>query len=313
VLTTFWSGLGGKVADRWAALLTSPALVFWLGGVLAWVWGQGGLVGHGSGWHSLGRAWSQGIGGLPIAPQVMTAVLALLLVAGSSRLAEALTFGALRLLEGYWPRWASPIRAVLLRVRGKINDRKAERWRDLARRRTELTDAEYAEYTALNSARALVPPAPRDRMPTGLGDILKAAESRPRHRYGIDTAVSWPHMWLILPEEARVEVATSRARLDEAARLWLWSLLFALWAFFTWWALAIALTGMIVGYRLALSEAEQYGRLLQASFDLYRKDLYEKLGWEMPTDPSQEYEAGRRLTAYLERGPLPIHVPRRPM
>ncbi|MFI2368507.1 hypothetical protein [Streptomyces sp. NPDC018833] len=305
MLTALWSGLGSKVADRWALLLTSPALGFWMGGLLAWIHAHGGITGRQSGWKSLGRAWDLSIGSLPAAAQALTAVLAVLLVAGSARLAEELTFGVLRLLEGYWPRPTAPLRIMMLNARGRAGERRAERWRDLARRRTELTAAEFAEYTALNAARALVPPAPRDRMPTRLGDILKAAESRPRHRYGLDAAVCWPHLWLSLPEQARAEIATSRARLDEAARLWLWGLLFLLWTTFTWWAVAVAVLGMFGGYRLALSGAVDYGRLVQAGFDLYRRNLYDGLGWTFPEDPSQEYVTGQRMTTYLERGPLP--------
>jgi hypothetical protein len=250
---------------------------------------------------------------MPAVAQAVVAVVALLLVIGSGQLAQALTLSVLRLLEGYWPRWASPAREALVKARGKSIDGRAARWRELARRRAELSATEYAEYAALNTARAVVPPAPRDRMPTGLGDVLKAAESRPRHRYGLDAVVCWPHLWLTVPEQARTEVGTARARLDETAQLWLWSLLFAVWTVFTWWALGIAFLGMAIAYRLALSRARQYGQLVQACFDLYRKDLYESLGWDLPADPAQEYEAGRRLTAYLERGPLLERVPGGPV
>ena len=37
----FWEGIGGKLADRWASTSVA-ALVFWLGGVLAWMSGNGG-------------------------------------------------------------------------------------------------------------------------------------------------------------------------------------------------------------------------------------------------------------------------------
>ncbi|MFP8882951.1 MULTISPECIES: hypothetical protein [Streptomyces] len=301
MLTALWTGLGGRLAERW----DSSAVMFWTGGVLAWVWGHGGLSGPGSGWQAFGSAWEQEFGGLPVAAQVVIAVLALLIVAGSRRLAEALTPGVLRLLEGYWPAWASPVRAMLIGVRGRGIGRRADRWRALARRRAELSAAERAEYAALNAWRATVPPAPPDRMPTGLGDLLRAVESRPRHRYGLDAVVCWPRLWLVLPEEVRAEVAAARARLDANARLWLWSLLFGVWTVFTWWALAAALVGTAVGYRLALSAAAQYGQLVQACFDLHRGGLYEALGRELPSDPRREYEAGRELTARLERGRTP--------
>jgi hypothetical protein len=290
-----WSGLGGKVAERWATLLASPALVFWIGGVLAWVLDRGGL----SGFQEVERLW----GRTSVVAQALLVVLLLLVVGGSARLADQLKLGVLRVLEGYWPRWAAPFRAAMVTLRGKVIDSRTEKWRALARRRDTLTVSERTHYAALNSWRATLPPDPRDRMPTRLGDILRAAESRPRHRYGLDAVVCWPRLWLVMPEAARIEVATARVRLDEGALLWLWSLLVGIWMIFTWWALAVMVIGMIVGYRLALSGSIGYGQLVQTCFDLYRKDLYEALRCEMPAGADQEVEAGRRLTAYLERGP----------
>ena len=116
--------------------------------------------------------------------------------------------------------------------------------------------------------------------------------------------VCWPRLWLIMPETARNEISAVHDRLNEGARLWLWSLLFCVWAIFTWWALGVALLGMIVAYRTALAEAAVYGRLVQTCYDLYRKELYATLGRTFPEDARQEILAGRRLTAYLERGPL---------
>ncbi|MFF9410772.1 hypothetical protein ACF1B0_35415 [Streptomyces anandii] len=290
-------------------MLTSPALLFWLGGLLAWVWAHGGFTGPASGWQALQRAWTRALAGTTSLAQALLAVLALLLVLGASRIAETCTPAVLRLLEGYWPRWARPLRSTLVAVRGFFIGRRAERWRALARRRAQLTPAERAEYAALNTRRALVPAVPEERMPTGLGDVLKAAESRPRHRYGLDSVVCWPALWLTMPDHARVEVAAARERLDEGARLWLWSVLFAVWAVFTWWALVVAPAGMAAGYRLAAAGSVSYGQLVDACFDLYRDELYRGVGWEPPSGPAGEQAAGRRLTTYLERGAVPLSEP----
>lgn len=303
MLSALGADLGRKVAERWVSLLGSPALAFWIGGLLAWTWGHGGFTGPNSGWRALERWWVSSFGGTSVVVQALFAVLALLVVAGSAQLGELMVFGALRLLEGYWPRWARPVRAAVVVLRGKIVDRRIERWRTLARRRDELTAGERAEYAALNRWRAGVPADPRDRMPTRLGDVLRAAESRPRHRYGLDAVVCWPRLWMAMPETARIEVAAARTRVDDGARLWLWSLLFCVWAFFTWWALAVALVGLVVGYRAALAGSVGYGELVQTCYDLYRRDLYAAAGQEPPADAREEVEAGRRLTAYLERGP----------
>src|SRR5437879_1829436 len=126
-----WSGLGGKAAERWAALLTSPALLFWIGGVLAYVWGHGGLFGPGAGWSALTAVWEQTFGATTAVAETLLALCALLLVAGSARVADLVTPAVLRLLEGYWGRWASPLRHVMLVLRAKAIDRRTDRWRDL--------------------------------------------------------------------------------------------------------------------------------------------------------------------------------------
>jgi hypothetical protein len=309
VLGALGAGLGQKVADRWADLLSSPALVFWIGGLLAWVTGHGGLVGDGSGWGELERWWTRSVGATSAVVQALAAVLLLLVVAGSARLVELVVPGALRLLEGYWPRPARSLRNGMVALRGRRGDRRVERWRVLARRRAALTADERAEYAWLNQWRTGVPADPADRMPTRLGDVLKAAESRPRHRYGLEATVCWPRLWMVMPETARVEVAAARVRLDDGAVLWLWSLLFCVWTIFTWWALVVALVGMVVGYRIALAGSATFGLMVQTCFDLHRDDLYAALGQALPTDPTQERAAGRRLTAYLERGPVLDQAP----
>ncbi len=305
VITALWSSFSEKAADRWAGLLFSPAMAFWLGGVIAWVWAHGGFTGPNSGWRTLERNWSDTLGKTSVVAQVMCAALALSIAVASARLGEWLTFPVLRLLEGYWPQWATSMRVRIIAARGRVIDRRADRWRSLARRRTELTPHEYAEYIALSARRAAVPIVARERMPTRLGDLLRAVESRPRQRYGLDAVTCWTRLWLVLPEDARTQLAAARAQMDECVRLWLWSLLFCVWVIFTWWALAVALIGLTIGYRMAFAAASCYGELVQSCFDVHRSSLYSALGWDRPNDAVGELEAGRRLTAFLQRGPLP--------
>ena len=303
MFTALWSGLGGKVAEKWAALLLSPALAFWTGGLLAWVWAHGGFTGRVSGWAELAEWWRREVEATGTVAPVVFVVFALLVVASSARLVEALTVPVLRLLEGYWPRWADPLRRQLLGRRAKRIGTLEDRWRELARRRGTLDADEYAEYVELNTRRAAIPVDRRARMPTRLGDLLRAAEARPRHRFGLDAVVCWPRLWLLLPEPVRSEVAGARARLDSAAQLWVWGLLFCGWAALAWWALAPGLVVMAVAYRSAFVNAAAYGELVQSTFDLHRSLLYEKLRLPFPDDPQEELSAGKRLTSLLERGP----------
>ena len=41
-MANFWGSISEKLAERWAAV-SVPALVFWMGGLLAWVISRGGF------------------------------------------------------------------------------------------------------------------------------------------------------------------------------------------------------------------------------------------------------------------------------
>ena len=71
-------------------------------------------------------------------------------------------------------------------------------------------------------------------MPTRLGNLLKAAELRPLSKYGLDSVICWPRIWLLLPESAKTELVNARADLDTGARIWSWSILFLVWIIWAW-------------------------------------------------------------------------------
>jgi CHAT domain len=98
VLASFWAGVGGKLADRWASAGV-PALIFWLGGLLAYAYHRNGISPI---TRSLAR-WTT-------PEQVAALVVALLVVGASAIVVQRLTLPWLRLLEGYWPSWCGPVR-----------------------------------------------------------------------------------------------------------------------------------------------------------------------------------------------------------
>jgi len=149
-------------------------------------------------------------------------------------------------------------------------------------------------------------PAAASVMPTRLGNILRAAEDRPRDRYGLDPVVCWPHLWLSLEQETQQELAQSRKELDDGARLWLWFLVFAAWTWTAWWAPLVTVLGCTAAYYgTMLTKARSYGLLMQAAFDLYRRRIYLALNWPFPEDPDEERGSGESVTAYLWRGIAP--------
>lgn len=291
---SLWSTLGGKVAERISELLLSPALGFWFGGLLAYAYARG--------WRSVAEFWTTDLGAASVLVQVSVSLGALLLVAGSAKVVEWFTLPMLRLLEGYWPAWADGIATRIATRRDLRIDRDATQWRELYKTRPAHTASQAREFRRLNTRRSMVPPDPNDRMPTSLGNILRAMEARPRHRYGLDAVVCFPHLWSVLPEHTRIDLSAARRQVDDATRLICWSILFLAWTPLAWWAIVPAVAGALIGYRSALASAQGLATLVQAAFDLYRGLLYDAVGAERPKSPAAERAAGEALTAWFERG-----------
>jgi len=218
---------------------------------------------------------------------------------------ERLRLPLLRLLEGYWP-W--PLRLLekplIALVRRRVQ-RQRERWSDLMQQRESqsLTPAERMELARLEQARLDVPPDLADLRPTAVGNILRGMERRIVHRYGLDAVLLWPRLWLLLPEDARQEIAAARESLDRLAEAWGWGLCFLVWAFWQPWAVLVALLWMLLAASLARALARTFAVLVQSAFDLYRWRLYEALHFPAPQEKgAAEVEAGQALTRYIQRG-----------
>jgi hypothetical protein len=293
MLETFWEGAGTKVADRIIGVLLGPALVFWAGGALAYV---------------LRVTWD--VTKVQIAPAIDHEQLAFFiviptLVAVSSAIEQLLALPTLRLLEGYWPAWF-PLRAALLEAASARVKRARFAWQALAEREPgTLSAAERAKYVELDLDLRRFPMSLADRMPTSLGNVLRAAERRPTEKYGLDAVICWPRLWLLLPGEVREEINEARSALDTGARIWMWGFLFLVWTLLTPWAVPVALLAMLAAWRWLVGAAEAYGDLLESAFDLFRPRLYESLRWPLPKDTDDEFAAGQMLTEYLFRGALP--------
>jgi hypothetical protein len=297
VLSKFWEGVGGKLADRWAAVST-PALVFWLGGLLAYAYSRGGL-------HGLSTV-TDWLNQQTTPAQIAVLLTVLLGVAASGVIVQRLTVPVLRLLEGYWPRWSDPLR---------------RRFTDRARRRAVDSDAAWqrlapqvlppatptaellSEFVRVDQRRRRRPAKINRILPTRIGNILRAAETWPEDKYGLDAIVVWPRLWLLLPDTTRQELLSARAGLDNAVAATIWGVLFC--AFSAWTVLTVP-----VGLAVALASttiwvparAEVFGDLLEAAYDLYRCAVYQQLRWPVPLNPHHEHGYGQLLTTYLWRG-----------
>lgn len=296
----FWEAAGTKLADRWAAV-SGPALVFWIGGLLAYAHDHHGV-----------RPFTDWLGRQRSPVQLLAVALLLLVVAASAVAVQQFVTPTLRFLEGYWPRWFDFLRNPLIaRIREKDEADRAE-WQRLAQLVLgpgARPDAEtLRRYAEIDRRRQLRPHESAALMPTRVGNVLRAAESRPGAKYGLDAVTVWPRLWLLLPETTRKELEVTRLALDRGVAASLWGLLFLVFGPWSLWAVPIGLaTAAAAVLLITPSRAEVYGQLVDAAFDVHRTVLYEHLRWPLPKHPRDELAHGAVLTSYLSGGSDAVH------
>ena len=287
MLDSFWKNIGSDLADRWLSYLFGPAFLFWGGGAALWILQNG--------WDET-LAW---IKGLDSVQQGALLLAALLLLVFSSLLMESIRFPLLRILEGYWGKQLQAPALALLRKKFR---RQRARLRSLKQKEPPLDEAEQAEMRRLEKWIHNHPAREADLLPTALGNLLRARERAPEQKYGLDSIVCFPRLWLLLPQEVREDLAAARDSLDTSVESWAWGILFLVWTRFSFWAAIISLVWVLFAYQTALRAAAVYGDLLESAFDLYRLKLYKAMGWEPPKNPEEERRTGRALTEFLWRG-----------
>ncbi|MFJ4326256.1 hypothetical protein ACIP3A_24465 [Streptomyces tricolor] len=288
MLTGLVTDVGRKLAERWAAALVLPGLVFTAVAATALTLGQR----H---WADLGllreRLRELTAGG-PGAGSTRTAVLLLGVLAASfaaALLAEALAGPYERVLQGSWPRPLHPLAR-------RLTERRRRAWDSHdAACVAALHTGTAAEREAERNAVALV----RPECPTWTGDRLRAPATRIRLHYRIELADAWPRLWLLLPDTTRLPLAESRQRLDEAMRLGGWAVLYVLLGA-VWWPAAVAGAGAgLVAWRRGRERAEEYAELVESAVDVHLPELFERFDDEAhPVRAS----LGRTVTERFRKG-----------
>jgi hypothetical protein len=311
----FWGTVAGKMTDRWADIV-APALLFWAGGVLAWVFhGSGWSAFTGSGWSRLSDEITTRPNGQSVAVAAKLGVVlgALLIATISVIVVERLTLPVLRLLEGYWPSW---LRGLTERRRRAAEKRKRaddDAWQQMQNRtekqlesptqNAEPTAEERLRMAGLEHRRRHRPILDEELLPTRVGNILRASETRPDHRYGLGAVVIWPRLWLVLPDLAREELTTARGSLDESVAAVIWGLGFMAFTPLAWWAAPAGILAAAIAVKWWVpARAEVFADLVEGAYDLYRSALYQQLRWPLPANPAEEQHTGQELTRYLVRG-----------
>jgi hypothetical protein len=283
-MTGFLAELGRRLADRWFTLLVLPGLAYLLVAAAALRLGQA----HWHDWRDLWQGFTALTEAAPRADRdallARTALLILAAVPASAALgalAQSLAAPVERLLTGDWPAKGLAARRTT---------RRAQAWR--------AADEAYEQdqnpsHAARRNALSLIPP----RHATWLGDRLHTPTVRLSQEYGIDLAVVWPRLWLLLPTSTRDTLTAARARLDTAFTLGGWALLYLVPAAF-WWPAALAAAALaVVSHRRATLAAEAYTELVESTVDLHLDRLLTRLA-----EPRPSPQQGRALTERLRRG-----------
>jgi hypothetical protein len=286
-VTKFWEASASALSARLFAAGGS-ALVFWVWAFSVWCIRQGG-------WPYL-----QGTVQTLFVQKDLALVLALVVggvvvVWTSSLIVERLTIPVLRLLEGYWPGIADPLRNLLVNHWQKKVDALSDPQPRSASSQLRLTTAQVRMWRF---------PASGDVMPTRIGNIIRGGERRPAYWYGLDAVIVWPQLWLILPGQARNDLTHVRQQLDRSVAAFTWTVIAcglglvwlpaglagvaAAWVIWRWWV---------------PNAAQDYATLVSAVFDTQRFALYDSLHYARPTSPADEKAHGEALTRSLWSDP----------
>ena len=283
----------------------------------------------------------------------MTLLLALLL--------WGLHYPLLRLLEGYWliartvparrprtrprhgrldqTRLAHLYRTVRCRVaagcnstRRAVGHRYQTGWVQTRAQLLEIKAHPQASPERTEAAMELAlryPPEERLVLPTELGNVIRAFETHPRERYGLDGIAAWPRLAPMLSDSERASME------DATTDLAFWlnsltvitvagSLLFVerLWhrpsGILATICVEVGIIVLVVAatqasYRQTISSAIRWGHGVRAAFDTHILELYDCLGVRRPVSPEEDREVGRivgRLFAFAE--PVPTGWRTRP-
>lgn len=297
MLDKFFEGFGIKLADRWGEV-SGPALTYWFVAVVLWTLGHGGFAGLRSRLQSLGKDG-------PIT-QIAAIVACLIVVSGSVIVVERTTKFATSWLVGSWPRWAERQRVhQVARVARKIEKLDAE-WQSATQRAREATppiSTDELRSNELDRQLHEYPSKTHQLMPTRLGNILRASESRIYEKYGLENTVVWPRLWLVLPDSAKGELGAAWSSIDTASSVIVWSLLLLPLVYVSPFAILAAALGLLAAWVWLPDRTRTFAGLLEATFDVYRTDLYLAFRWPLPSTVQDEPAAGKRLTEFLFRGP----------
>jgi len=288
-MTSFFSALGGKLAEKWLSLLVLPGLQLASTAAVAFALGHS----HALDWNELARrvdGWSAAVGGRPPVVQILLLVVVLLAAAGAGLVIRALSGLTQRLWLGTWPSWSSP-------VDNKLVANRVENWND-AHRKAKAATGRRADLLAAERNRIAMAKPTR---PTWMGDRVAAADERVHNQYGADLRSWWPRLWLILDDATRAELRAARAAFDTATNQATWAVGYLMVGLFWWPAALIALGVGLTGWLRGRDAAHTYADMIESTVDVYAAALAVRLG-VLEESENLTPEVGEKVTELLRKG-----------
>ncbi len=155
-------------------------------------------------------------------------------------------------------------------------------------------------------------------LPTRLGNILRASETYPTVRYGMDAVSWWPRLYNFIPKETKQGIEGALNELYILLNLSVLSAIFfvlCLVAFFYFsiipvtiipevilryvYAGLVALSGAWFFYRISLQKAGAFGNQIRSAYDLYRLQLLEQMKMKRPENSIDEFHIWKNLGEFI--------------
>ncbi|MGW3726605.1 hypothetical protein [Streptomyces sp. F001] len=288
-MNTFLQELSKKAAERWAAVLLGPGLLF-----VACV-----LVGRHQGFTraldlahlrayvrsvSTDKAYQEPAGLVMAASVVLLgAAVAGLVASSAGGLVERLWLPAgpdwyvnllVRWREWRWSRKEQAYRTVEAEARQELVRN---------RRRGIDTHSRSTELRRLLSRRNAYSERLPDQ-PTWMAQRMAGATARVEKRYRMDLAEIWPHIWSVADGQVRDDIQGVRDTLTGAGRTAAWGggLLGVAAVTFWWPAAALGVVLLVTGHRRGRVAIDTLVPLIESAVDLYLREAARRMGVPCP-------------------------------
>jgi hypothetical protein len=207
-------------------------------------------------------------------------------------------------------KWRGVTRAWARDDRASPEDRAGTRNEDSAN--LGLAQVMLDEQFPAGGDRPLAP-----RLPTRLGNALRAFQTHADSRYGLDGELVWPRVEMLLDDEERAAINDARTDVAFFLNCLVVSMIVATWLVVDtvfvshrpWWAVPIIIVAGVFlslgSQRATVTAAYRWGTPVRAAVDLHRLELYERLGTRRPASADQERHLAAAINRWL-RGEEPL-------